>query len=149
MSHDVIISGAGPVGLFLACELALAKCSVLILESILARRAEALDVEIKRGLAITGFHQTAAEVTVQSGDQSFKGKWLVGCDGSRSVVRKVGGFEFAGTEPEFTGYSTMAPRIWQEGCGAFSRTTISVATTLWQAIAFLTLSSKTVQSLAD
>src|ERR1700753_2497026 len=30
--HDVIISGAGPVGLFLACELALASCSVLILE---------------------------------------------------------------------------------------------------------------------
>src|SRR5580658_3788179 len=30
--HDVIIAGAGPVGLFLACELALAKCSVLILE---------------------------------------------------------------------------------------------------------------------
>src|ERR1700730_15551723 len=30
--HNVIISGAGPVGLFLACELALAKCSVLILE---------------------------------------------------------------------------------------------------------------------
>ena len=31
-TYDVIISGAGPVGLFLACELALAKCSVLILE---------------------------------------------------------------------------------------------------------------------
>jgi hypothetical protein len=30
--RDVIISGAGPVGLFLACELALAECSVLILE---------------------------------------------------------------------------------------------------------------------
>lgn len=30
--YDVIISGAGPVGLFLACELALANCSVLILE---------------------------------------------------------------------------------------------------------------------
>src|SRR5271169_584244 len=30
--YDAIISGAGPVGLFLACELALAKCSVLILE---------------------------------------------------------------------------------------------------------------------
>src|ERR1700760_3863789 len=30
--YDVIISGAGPVGLFLGCELALAKCSVLILE---------------------------------------------------------------------------------------------------------------------
>ncbi|MEP6950039.1 MAG: FAD-dependent monooxygenase [Ginsengibacter sp.] len=199
--HDVIISGAGPVGLFLACELALAKCSVLILEKVedphsplkqvpfgirglsvptiealyrrgllkeleihkrlknphqnagqgsrrqvghfagipfhegdidtsqwkyrlpsstetslisemeelervLARRAEALGVEIKRGFAITGFHQTGDRVTVQSGDQSFKSKWLVGCDGSRSVVRKAGGFEFAGTEPEFTGYST-------------------------------------------
>src|ERR1700723_2587099 len=30
--QDVLISGAGPVGLFLACELALAGCSVLILE---------------------------------------------------------------------------------------------------------------------
>jgi hypothetical protein len=29
----------------------------------------------------------------------------VGCDGARSVVRKLGGFEFAGTEPEFTGYT--------------------------------------------
>jgi hypothetical protein len=46
-------------------------------------------------------------VTVQSGNHSFKAKWLVGCDGSRSVVRKAGGFEFAGTEPEFTGYSAQ------------------------------------------
>jgi NADPH-dependent 2,4-dienoyl-CoA reductase/sulfur reductase-like enzyme len=30
--HDVIIAGAGPVGLFLACELRLAKVSVLVLE---------------------------------------------------------------------------------------------------------------------
>ena len=200
--YDVIISGAGPVGLFLACELALAKCSVLVLEkaedphsplkqlpfgirglsaptietlyrrgllkdleihkrlknphqnsgqgqnrqvghfagipflegnvdtsqwkyrlpgsiepslisemqeleTIFARRAETLGVEIRRGFAITGFHQTADEVTVQSGDQSFKSKWLVGCDGARSVVRKAGGFEFAGTEPEFTGYTAQ------------------------------------------
>ncbi|MFB5651413.1 FAD-dependent monooxygenase [Leptospira wolffii] len=199
--HDVIISGAGPVGLFLACELALAKCSVLILEkaenshsplkrmpfgirglsaptiealyrrgllneleiykhlknphstavqhgprrqvghfagipfhegdidnsqwkhrlpsstdtnlisemeemeTILLRRAESLGVEIMRGLAVTSFHQTEDEVTVRSGEKSFKSRWLVGCDGGRSVVRKVGGFEFAGTEPEFTGYS--------------------------------------------
>src|SRR6202021_717843 len=32
ITHDVIIAGAGPVGLFLGCELALAKCSVLVLE---------------------------------------------------------------------------------------------------------------------
>ena len=202
-AHDVIIAGAGPVGLFLAAELALAKCSVLVLEkvekpysplkqfpfgirglstptiealyrrglledlevhkrlknphktstpegplrqvghfagipfldgnvdssrwryrlpsstptnlisemeeveSVLACRAEALGVEIKRGLAITDFQQDADGVTVRSGDQSFKAKWLVGCDGSRSVVRKAGGFVFAGTEPEFTGYSAQ------------------------------------------
>lgn len=32
ISYDVIISGAGPVGLFLACELRLAGLSVLVLE---------------------------------------------------------------------------------------------------------------------
>lgn len=200
--YDVIISGAGPVGLFLGCELALARCSVLILErasdphsplkrlpfgirglsaptiealhrrgllqelevhkrvqnphsnavkgprrqaghfagipfhdgdidasqwkyrlpsstanslvsemeeleSVLARRAEALGVQIERGLLVTGLHQTPDGVRVRSGDQYFEGRWLVGCDGSRSVVRKVGGFEFAGTEPEFTGYTTQ------------------------------------------
>jgi 2-polyprenyl-6-methoxyphenol hydroxylase-like FAD-dependent oxidoreductase len=203
ITHDVIISGAGPVGLFLACELALANCSVLILEkaenphsplkqfpfgirglsaptiealyrrgllqelelhkrlknphttstpegprrqvghfagipfldgnidtsqwryrlpsstdlsliseieeleSVLARRAEAMGVTIKRGLGVTGFQQTADAVTVQAGGQSFPARWLVGCDGSRSVVRKTGGFEFPGTEPEFTGYSAQ------------------------------------------
>jgi 2-polyprenyl-6-methoxyphenol hydroxylase-like FAD-dependent oxidoreductase len=30
--YDTIIAGAGPVGLFLACELSLAGCSVLVLE---------------------------------------------------------------------------------------------------------------------
>jgi 2-polyprenyl-6-methoxyphenol hydroxylase-like FAD-dependent oxidoreductase len=77
------------------------------LESVLARRSETLGVVIRRGFPITGFHQTTEGVTVQSGDRSFRGKWLVGCDGSRSVVRKMGGFEFAGTEPEFTGYSAQ------------------------------------------
>jgi len=201
-TYDVIIAGGGPVGLFLACELALANCSVLILEkaenahsplkqlpfgirglsaptiealylrgllneleihkslksphqnagqgtrrqvghfagipfhegdidpsgwkyrlpgatptslisemqeleTVFTRRAEALGVEIRRGLVLTGFHQTEHEVTVQSGSQTFQGMWLVGCDGARSVVRKAGGFEFAGTEPEFTGYTTL------------------------------------------
>src|ERR1700761_8827470 len=186
--YDVIISGAGPVGLFLACELALAKCTVLVLEksagalsplkqlpfgirglsaptiealdrrgllgeleihkrlknphqnagqgarrqvghfagipfhegdidasqwkyrlpgatetslisemeeieTVLCRRAAALGVKIRRGVAITGFHQTEDGVTVQCGNQSFQSKWLVGCDGSRSAVRKAGGFE--------------------------------------------------------
>ncbi|MBX4378217.1 FAD-dependent monooxygenase, partial [Mycobacterium tuberculosis] len=32
MLYDVVIAGAGPVGLFLSCELAQAGCSVLLLE---------------------------------------------------------------------------------------------------------------------
>ncbi len=76
-------------------------------ECVLTRRAEALAIEMKRGVEVTGFRQTEDGLIVECGAQSFEGRWLVGCDGSRSVVRKLGGFEFAGTEPEFTGYSTQ------------------------------------------
>jgi len=198
--YDVIIAGAGPVGLFLACELALANCSVLVLEkadnqqsplkqlpfgvrglnapsvealyrrgllpqlelhkrlknphqnagqgarrqvghfagipfyegdidtaqwpyrlpsspatslitemqeleTVLTNRATALGVQIKYAQGVTGFNQTGSGVTVTAEGESFTTKWLVGCDGSRSVVRKLGGFTFEGTEPEFTGYS--------------------------------------------
>ena len=44
-------------------------------------------------------------MTVRAGGETFRGRWLVGCDGGRSTVRKAGGFEFVGTDPEFTGYS--------------------------------------------
>lgn len=77
------------------------------LETVLTRRAEVLGVVIKRGLGIEDFQQTTDGVTVQAGTCLWRGNWLVGCDGSRSVVRKVGGFDFAGTEPEFTGYSML------------------------------------------
>ncbi|MER5433337.1 FAD-dependent monooxygenase [Streptomyces sp. NPDC002588] len=33
--------------------------------------------------------------------------WLVGCDGGRSTVRKLAGFEFPGTDPEITGYQAL------------------------------------------
>jgi 2-polyprenyl-6-methoxyphenol hydroxylase-like FAD-dependent oxidoreductase len=190
MKYDVIIAGAGPVGLFLSAELAKAGCSVLMLEraespdsplkqlpfgmrglsaptiaaferrgllqelevhkriknphqnagqgarrqlghfagipfhegdvgiaqcslisemaeleAVLTRRALSLGVEIRRGLAVTSLEQTGEGVSVLAGGQSFHGLWLVGCDGARSVVRKLGGFEFAGTAPEFTGYT--------------------------------------------
>jgi 2-polyprenyl-6-methoxyphenol hydroxylase-like FAD-dependent oxidoreductase len=191
-SHDVIISGAGPVGLFLSCELALAGCSVLLLErapqadsplkqapfgirglsaaslealdrrgllerlpvpdspfdtsrlaghfagiplerakvdtgqwpyrlpdaniasqvcemreleSVLAQRAQALGVDIRRGTGVDGAVQDADGVGVTAGGHGLRAAWLVGCDGARSAVRKAGGFEFAGTEPAFTGYS--------------------------------------------
>ena len=201
MIHDVVIAGAGPVGLFLACELRLAGVSVLVLEQAedprsplkrlpfgmrglsaptieafyrrgwmddiaapetggapavphwmrqprragghfagiqffhdtidtskwryhlpspagtsmmvamedlevaLAARAGAMGAEIRRGLGVEDFDQTDDAVSVRAGGETFRGRWLVGCDGGRSTVRKVGGFAFAGTDPEFTGYS--------------------------------------------
>lgn len=76
-------------------------------ESILAARAIALGVEIRRGVRVGDFEQSEEDVTVRMEDESFRGKWLVGCDGGRSAVRKAGGFEFVGTDPEFTGYSVQ------------------------------------------
>ena len=204
--HDVIIAGAGPVGLLLACELALAKLDVLVIEqaespltplklpplgirglsvstsealyrralldelltaadtsrrasadasrgamagparkaqvghfagipidpalvdlggwkyrlpnpassnfaadmasveSVLTARAVALGVEIRRGHPVTGLDEPVDGVTVHAGATTFQAKWLVGCDGGRSVVRRLAGFEFPGTEPEFTAY---------------------------------------------
>jgi 2-polyprenyl-6-methoxyphenol hydroxylase-like FAD-dependent oxidoreductase len=208
--HDVIIAGAGPVGLFLACELRLAKLSVLVLEQledpqsplkrlpfgmrglwgpsveafyrrgllaqitlprradhesagqprpgsmssgsqrrgpaghfagiqfdysnidssrwtyrlagpadtqlgaemehlerVLAAHALSAGVEIQRGRGVEGFEASSDEVTVRAGGPELRARWLVGCDGGRSTVRKQGGFEFVGTEPEFTGYSVQ------------------------------------------
>ncbi|QJP13832.1 FAD-dependent oxidoreductase [Starkeya sp. ORNL1] len=75
------------------------------LESALAARASAMGVEIRRGLGVEDLSQSDEDVTIRAGGESFRARWLVGCDGGRSTVRKAAGFEFAGTDPEFTGYS--------------------------------------------
>ena len=75
------------------------------LESVLAARASAMGVEIRRGLGVEEVDQSDDHVTIRAGDETFRGRWLVGCDGGRSTVRKAGGFDFVGTDPEFTGYS--------------------------------------------
>lgn len=200
--YDVIIAGAGPVGLFLACELRMAGCSVLVLEqaqdphsplkslpfglrglsvptiesfdrrdllndlnaraasrdtaaahwmqqkrrpgghfagiqffhdqvdatqwryrlpgpitnmaadmesieNVLAIRAEALGVEIRRGCRVEALRQSIDGVTVDAGSETVRSRWLVGCDGGRSSVRKAAGVGFTGTDPEFTGYSVQ------------------------------------------
>ena len=203
--YDVVIAGAGPVGLFLACELRLAKLSVLVLEPladphsplkrapfgmrglwgpsieafyrrglleqiaaqpggdsrqprpgsmapgsrgpaghfagiqfdhsnidssrwtyrlpgpadtqfgsemehlerVLAAHALEVGVEIRRGQGVSGLETSNDEVTVHAGEERLRARFLVGCDGGRSAVRKQGGFAFVGTEPEFTGYSVQ------------------------------------------
>lgn len=75
------------------------------LEAILEARARALGVEIRRGVAVEVFEQMDEHVLLRIEGEMLRARWLVGCDGGRSTVRKAGGFEFVGTEPEFTGYS--------------------------------------------
>ncbi|MFG1681210.1 FAD-dependent monooxygenase [Nonomuraea sp. NPDC049269] len=204
LMHDVVIVGAGPVGLFLACELGLAGCSVLVLErdpeprspwkadplgmrglsaasveafyrrgmlhpllktsgvndypdadepspsprgvghfagmmldpakvdvaalpfrlpspamegvmtnleaieTVLSERASMLGVEIRRGVTISAIAQNDESVVARAGEHEYAGRWLVGCDGGRSAVRGLAGFDFVGTEPQFTGYAVHA-----------------------------------------
>lgn len=75
------------------------------LEHVLAARAAALGVELRRGLGVDHIEASPDDVTIHAGASRFRARFVVGCDGGRSVVRKKAGFEFVGTEPELTGYS--------------------------------------------
>ena len=205
--HDVVIVGAGPVGLFLACELGLAGCSVLVLErepeprspgkaaplgmrglsaasveafyrrgmlhplltasgvnedpgadpeadepppprgvghfagmmldpanvdvaalpfrlaspamegvmtsleaveTVLSERASKLGVEVRRGVTVSAIAQDDEIVVARAGEHEYAAHWIVGCDGGRSAVRGLAGFDFVGTEPQLTGYAVHA-----------------------------------------
>lgn len=77
------------------------------LEGLLAERLKALGGELRTGAGVTDFIEAKDGVTVVAGDEEIKARWLVGCDGGRSTVRKRAGFAFEGTDPEFTGYTAM------------------------------------------
>jgi 3-(3-hydroxy-phenyl)propionate hydroxylase len=166
IEHAVVISGAGPTGLMLAGELALAGVDVAIIErrpnqeldgprarGIHARTIEELDqrgiaerfiaeghkheasmitgarfindlptrhnyvlgllqrhierllaawvgeleVPVLYGTELTGFTQDDRGVDVKlAGGKSLRAKYLVGCDGGRSLVRKTAGIDFPG-----------------------------------------------------
>ncbi|MDL4816832.1 FAD-dependent monooxygenase [Actinomadura opuntiae] len=169
--EDVVIAGAGPTGLMLACELRLAGVDALVLERLteptpdsragglhprslevldqrgmldpflaegrplpgtrfaglpldlsglptrypfllvivqrrierlLEARARELGVRIRRGVEVTGLHtepvSAAAEsVVVETTAGPVQARYLVGCDGGRSVVRRLAGIDFPGT----------------------------------------------------
>ncbi|MBA0280765.1 FAD-dependent oxidoreductase [Stenotrophomonas maltophilia] len=89
-----------PVGTQMAVELQ-------ALERVLAERASALGVRIERGRAVEAVQAGETQVVIETADGAVRGRWLVGCDGGRSTVRKQCGFSFVGTDPEFTGHSLL------------------------------------------
>jgi 3-(3-hydroxy-phenyl)propionate hydroxylase len=168
--HSVVVAGAGPTGMMLAAELALAETDVLIVErrpsfelessrsrGLHSRTVEVLDqrgvldrfmtegrtmqvqafagmpldisdfptrhnygmallqshferimsgwidelgVPVLRQREVRGFVQDADGVDVALSDgSSVRARFLVGCDGGRSVVRRAAGIEFAGWDP--------------------------------------------------
>ncbi|WP_406445803.1 FAD-dependent monooxygenase [Streptomyces sp. NBC_00631] len=94
------------------------------LERILGARADRLGVEVRRGVQLTGFEADDDGVTVRlDPSEAIRARWLVGCDGGRSTVRKLAGFDFPGTEPEITGYQAVVEMSGGERLGVGWNTT--------------------------
>ncbi|MGH6654406.1 MAG: FAD-dependent monooxygenase [Actinocrinis sp.] len=74
------------------------------IERILAGWVEELKVPVHRGLAVTGFAQDedGVDVTLSCG-RTLRARYLVGCDGGRSGIRKAAGIEFAGWDATISG----------------------------------------------
>jgi len=70
------------------------------IERILAGWVDELAVPVYRGREVTGFAQDDAGVDVELSDgQSLRTTYLVGCDGGRSLIRKLAGIGFPGWDP--------------------------------------------------
>jgi len=76
-------------------------------EEILAGWVDELAAPTYRGLAITGFAQddTGVDIEISNGSR-LRARYLVGCDGGRSLIRKIAGIEFPGWDPTIS--SVMA-----------------------------------------
>lgn len=173
---DVVVAGAGPTGLMLACELRLAGADVVVVERLAERTGESraggihsrtlevldqrgvldrflaegepqpvghfsglyldfdesesrhpyplmilqsaverlleewaaeLGVRVRRSAGVSGIRQDEDGVTVEldTGDAApaeLRARYLVGCDGGRSTVRRLAGIDFPGTAATMT-----------------------------------------------
>jgi 2-polyprenyl-6-methoxyphenol hydroxylase-like FAD-dependent oxidoreductase len=69
-------------------------------ERIMAAWIAELPVHIDYGCEVTGFAQDDTGVDVRLSDgESLRARYLVGCDGGRSLIRKAAGIEFPGWDP--------------------------------------------------
>lgn len=73
------------------------------IEPLLAAWAAELGVPVLRGCDVVGFTQDGDGVSVQISDgTSVQARYLVGCDGGRSAVRKAAGIAFPGLDAEIS-----------------------------------------------
>ena len=73
------------------------------IERTLAAWVDELAVPTYRGLEVTGFAQDETGVDVELSDgRSLRAKYLVGCDGGRSLIRKKAGIDFPGWDPSIS-----------------------------------------------
>ncbi|MFL9882475.1 FAD-dependent monooxygenase [Paraburkholderia agricolaris] len=83
-------------------------------EAMLADRVHALGIEVRRGCDVTRLVQQEDGVEVEwtspadEGPGRIRCAYLVGCDGGRSSIRKMAGFDFPGTAPGMTMYQAVA-----------------------------------------
>jgi 3-(3-hydroxy-phenyl)propionate hydroxylase len=70
------------------------------IERIMAAWIAELPVRIHYGCEVMGFAQDDAGVDVRLSDgEALRARYLVGCDGGRSLIRKAAGIEFPGWDP--------------------------------------------------
>src|SRR5688500_5393293 len=70
------------------------------IERIMAAWIAELPVHIYYGSEVTGFAQDDTGVDVRLSDgEPLRARYLVGCDGGRSLIRKAAGIEFPGWDP--------------------------------------------------
>ncbi|OBA59781.1 FAD-dependent oxidoreductase [Nocardia sp. 852002-20019_SCH5090214] len=118
-AEDPAFAGVGPAGR-----------AVLVsqqgIEEILGARAAELGVVVRRGVEVTDLTDHGDGVTVRCraaqgggagscGGEEIRASWLVGCDGGRSTVRTLAGFDFPGIGPEITGRQAVVEMSETEG----------------------------------
>ena len=78
-----------------------------VLVEILLRRAERLELDLRREHEVVDVRQDTDGVAVvartPAGEREIRGRYLVGCDGGGSAVRRSAGIDFTGTPPTLTG----------------------------------------------
>jgi len=87
-------------------------------EQILAGWVVELGVPFLREREITGFEQDGEGVSVTLADREpLRARYLVGCDGGRSVIRKAAGIEFPGWDPSVSSLIAEAEMTGEPGYG--------------------------------